>query len=58
LYARTAGAFTDDSEHVGSLIAAHAAVAYADGAFAILVTFSRVSHLKLHDVARRLTQRR
>jgi GAF domain-containing protein len=29
LYARTAGAFTDDSEHIGLLVAAHAAVAYA-----------------------------
>jgi transcriptional regulator with GAF, ATPase, and Fis domain len=29
LYARTAGAFDDESEHVGLLFAAHAAVAYA-----------------------------
>jgi AmiR/NasT family two-component response regulator len=91
LYARTAGAFTDDSEHVGLLVAAHAAVAYsgaqteaqlrraigsrdligqakgilmerfdvdADRAFAILVAFSQDSHVKLHEVADRLTQRR
>jgi transcriptional regulator with GAF, ATPase, and Fis domain len=91
LYAKTPGAFTDDSEHVGLLVAAHAAVAYsgaqteaqlnraigsrdligqakgilmerfdvdADRAFEILVTFSRDSHVKLHEVARRLTQRR
>ncbi|WP_269045125.1 GAF and ANTAR domain-containing protein [Paenarthrobacter sp. Z7-10] len=30
LYSRTAKAFTDESEHVGLLIAAHAAVAFAD----------------------------
>jgi len=29
LYSRRAGAFTDESEHVGSMFAAHAAVAYA-----------------------------
>lgn len=29
LFSRTAGAFTDESEHVGLLFAAHAAVAYA-----------------------------
>jgi GAF domain-containing protein len=29
LYSRRAGAFTDESEHVGLLLAAHAAVAYA-----------------------------
>lgn len=29
LYADEAGAFTDESEHVGSLLAAHAAVAYS-----------------------------
>ncbi|MET9271413.1 GAF and ANTAR domain-containing protein [Kribbella sp. NPDC003557] len=30
LYSGRAGAFTDESEHVGLLVAAHAAVAYAD----------------------------
>jgi transcriptional regulator with GAF, ATPase, and Fis domain len=30
LYARTAGAFTDESEQIGLLVASHAAVAFAD----------------------------
>lgn len=62
LYADQADAFTDESEHVGGLLAAHAAVAYSGAlreenllaALETLVRLRRQSNRKLRDVATEL----
>jgi hypothetical protein len=44
LYARTPDAFTDESEQVGLLFAAHAAIAYAGGRKEAQVANTLISH--------------